>query len=209
MRYPEVESNVIEFKREIPKNNQIIKTIIGFCNLHGGKLIIGVADDRSIVGLPDDQIEDAMEAIDQSIYDACSPHILPRLSVQHLADKALLVIEVSEGMNKPYFLRTEGIEKGTYIRLGRHTMRASSEIIQELKWQARGIDFEKQPIFNATLYDLDQKSFEDFLKNRKSNGHATVDEQTLKAYNLISYDQSKKYPSTLGMLLFGDRKSVV
>ena len=30
VRYPESESALLEFKREVPKNEQIIKTIIGF-----------------------------------------------------------------------------------------------------------------------------------------------------------------------------------
>ena len=32
MRYPEAESSFLEFKREVPKNEQIIKTIIGYKN---------------------------------------------------------------------------------------------------------------------------------------------------------------------------------
>ena len=32
MRYPEEESSILEWKREMPQNEQIIKTIIGFCN---------------------------------------------------------------------------------------------------------------------------------------------------------------------------------
>jgi hypothetical protein len=32
LRHPESKSVLLEFKREIPKNEQTIKTIIGFCN---------------------------------------------------------------------------------------------------------------------------------------------------------------------------------
>ena len=42
-RHPESESALLEFKREVPKNEQIIKTIIGFCNQKGGRLLIKVA----------------------------------------------------------------------------------------------------------------------------------------------------------------------
>ena len=51
MRYPKPESSILEFKRELPKNDQIIKTIIGFCNQNGGKLIIGISDNGEIEGL--------------------------------------------------------------------------------------------------------------------------------------------------------------
>ena len=203
MRFNESESNVTELKREIPRNNQIIKTAIGFCNSHGGKLVIGVSDDRSIIGLSEKSIEDAMEVIDQSIFDACSPHIIPRLYVQRFEDKSVLVVEVSEGMNKPYYRRSEGMENGVYIRLGRHTIRANQEIIQELKWQSSGIDFERLPVFQATIEDLDKSAIKSFLANRKNHGAVLLDEHVMKSYNIITYNQSKKYPSVLGILLFG------
>lgn len=44
MLYPESESSIVEWKREIPQNDQLIKTAIGFCNQFGGKLVIGVDD---------------------------------------------------------------------------------------------------------------------------------------------------------------------
>jgi ATP-dependent DNA helicase RecG len=203
MRYPEPESGTVELKREVPNNTQIFRTIIGFCNSHGGKLVIGVTDDRNIIGLSEKTIEDAMEMIDKAIFDACSPHIIPRLYVQRFGEKAVLIVEVSEGMNKPYYRRSEGIESGVYIRLGRHTVRATSEIIQELKWQSSGIDFERLPVFQATLEDLDEASIQNFLKNRKNHGSAGIDDRILVSYNIVSYDQSRKYPSTLGILLFG------
>lgn len=203
MRFHESESNTIELKVDIPRNDQIIKTIIGFCNLHGGKLIIGVSDDRTIRGLSENDIEIAMETIQSSIFDACSPHIIPRLYTQRYGDKAILVVEVSEGMNKPYFRRSEGMEKGTYIRLGRHTIRANEEIIQELKLQTRGIDFESLPVYQATLDDLDDSKINSFLKNRRNHGISKLDEHVMKSYNLLAYDQSKKYPSVLAILLFG------
>ena len=40
MKYPEQVSSILEFKKELPKNDQIIKSIIGFCNQNGGKLIV-------------------------------------------------------------------------------------------------------------------------------------------------------------------------
>jgi ATP-dependent DNA helicase RecG len=144
-----------------------------------------------------------MEAIDLSIYDACTPHIIPRLYAQRLGDKTILVIEVLEGMNKPYYRRSEGVEKGTYIRLGRHTLRATPDIIQELKWQSTGIDFERLPVSNAITDDLNTDEIKDFLDSRKNRGKIRLSEQTMRSYHLITYDQSKIYPTMLGILLFG------
>jgi predicted HTH transcriptional regulator len=61
MVYPEKESVSIEFKESLPQNNQILKTIVGFCNQKGGKIIIGVSDDGTIKGLTDSDIAFALE----------------------------------------------------------------------------------------------------------------------------------------------------
>lgn len=203
MRFPDSESNTLELKRDIPLNKQIVKTAIAFCNTNGGRIVVGVANDGQIIGLSETAIEEAMERLDSAIFDNCKPHIIPKLYAQRIGEKTVLIIEMSEGMNKPYHLQVEGVEKGTYIRLGRHTVHATQEIIQELLWQSKGIYFEKTPVLYARIDDLDNVSIEHFIKNRKNAGVATLDEQTLKSYSLISYDQSKKYPSVAGILLFG------
>jgi len=61
IKYSEQESNTVEFKVTLPKNEQIIKTIIGFCNQKGGKLIVGIADDGTIIGVPEQTVEQAIE----------------------------------------------------------------------------------------------------------------------------------------------------
>jgi ATP-dependent DNA helicase RecG len=204
MKYPEIESYFVELKRELPNTNDpIIKTIIGFCNQHGGQLVIGVADNGDIVGLDENEIEDAMESLDKALFDACEPHVIPRIYSKRFEDKRVLVVEVSEGMNKPYFRRSEGLEKGTYIRLGRHTLRATSGIIQELQWQSKGVDFESLPVHRATVDDLDKNTIKAFLENRKNHGKLEYSQQTLHAYNLVTFEHSKIYPTIAGIFLFG------
>lgn len=203
LRHPESESVLLEFKREIPKNEQIIKTIIGFCNQKGGKLILGVDDDRRIIGLPEDQINKLLESLDRSIYEACYPPIIPLISTQLFGDKTVLIIAVSSGMSKPYFKKSEGIEKGTYIRVGRSTVHATSAIIEELKWQSHRIDFEKLPVYNASLNDLDNQLIQSFLDNRKNQASAKVTPEVLRSYSLIAEEHSELFPTYVGLLNFG------
>ena len=53
----EKESTILEFKSSIPKNDQLVKTIIGFCNQNGGRLIIGVNNDGKITAIPETFLE--------------------------------------------------------------------------------------------------------------------------------------------------------
>ena len=205
MYYTELESSTIELKREVPKNDQIIKTIIGFCNQNGGKLIIGVNNDGKIIGLSDEKINAIMEHIDKAIYEASYPPIIPRVYAQRIQNKNLLIIEVSSGMNKPYYRKSEGIKKGTYIRLGRNTVMATGEIIEELRWQSMGIDFESIPVYKADKNDLDLKKINLFLTDRKNHGKSKISEHILQSYDLIKSEHSKVYPTVNGILLFGKR----
>lgn len=203
IRHPEPESTLLEFKREVPKNDQIIKTIIGFCNQKGGRLIIGVADDRTIVGLSEDQINNLLESLNHSIYEACYPPIIPLVSTQLFGDKTVLIIAVSSGMSKPYFRKCEGLEKGTYIRVGRSTVRATAAMIEELKWQSHRIDFEKLPIYNASLDALDNQLIQNFLDGRKNQAFAKITQDVLRSYSLVAEEHSKLFPTYAGILNFG------
>jgi predicted HTH transcriptional regulator len=206
MKYPGEESSTLEFKREIPENDQIIKTVIGFCNRNGGRLVLGVDANRVITGVPDKDVQQLMEYINKSIFDACNPPILPAVYSQRIEDKTLLIIETSSGMNKPYFRKSEGLGKGTYIRLGRSTMRATAEIIEELKWQARGHSFDTMPVYHAKEDDLDEKKVLQFLNERKETKKIkTLPREILSAYDLIAEEHSLFYPTIGGILLFGKK----
>jgi ATP-dependent DNA helicase RecG len=185
IRYPEMESSFLEFKREVPKNDQIIKTIIGFCNQKGGKLILGVADDRTIVGLPELVIEHLLESLDHAIYEACHPTIIPVISQQRFGDKSILIISVSAGMNKPYYRKSEGMHRGTFVRIGRSTVKATPEMIEELKWQSHNIDFEKLPIYRAKTEDIDGQLVQKFLNARKNHAKAETSQEIMRSYSLI------------------------
>lgn len=202
-RYPETESVLLEFKREIPKNEQILKTIIGFCNQKGGRLILGVDKDRTIVGLPEDQINKLLESLDYSIYQACYPPIIPLVSTQVFGEKTVLIVAVSSGMSKPYFKKSEGMEKGTYIRVGRSTVHATPAMIEELKWQSHRIDFEKLPVYKATLDVLDNQLIQKFLDHRKNQASAKVTQDVLRSYSLVVEEHSELFPTNTGILNFG------
>ena len=203
LRYLKSESALLEFKREVPKNDQIIKTIIGFCNQKGGKLIIGVDDDRTIIGISEEQINNLLESLDHAIYEACYPPIIPLLSTQLLGDKMILIIAVSSGMSKPYFRKSEGLEKGVYIRIGRSTVRATNAMIDELRWQSHRIDFEKIPVYNSSLDSLENQLIQNFLESRKNQASAKVTLDVMRSYSLIVEEHSEYYPTYAGLLNFG------
>ncbi len=203
MKYSGQESSKLEFKSIIPANAKIIKTIIGFCNAKGGKLVIGVKNDGIIEGISEDTAHQAMEWLDHAIYKACTPPILPLIYQQRINDKVLLIIEVSSGTNKPYYQKSLGLAEGTFIRLGRSTVKADANIIEELKWQSRGISYDQLPVYHTTIEDLDNTKIQYFLDHRRNGITSNLTEAVLRSYEIIKKEHNTDYVTTAGILLFG------
>ena len=209
MKYPELESSTLEFKLNIPKNDQIIKTIIGFCNQFGGKLVIGVDDQGEIIGLDEKDVDSMLEYLDKAIYESCSPPIIPLIYQRRFGDKIILVIQVPSGMNKPYYRQSDGLEKGTYIRLGRSTNRANADVIEELRWRSRGRFYDSLPVYHAERSDLLDSAIEEFNRRKKIAKDMPVTDELLHSYQLIVEEHGKVYPTTAGILLFGKKRQKV
>ncbi len=203
MKYAGQESSKIEFKEKLPKGNQIIKTAVAFSNAKGGKIVIGVADDGEILGISESEAHEAMEWIDKGIYDACNPPIIPLVYQQRIDNRVLLIIEVVSGTNKPYYQKSLGLEKGTFVRLGRSTVQANADIIEELKWQARGISYDQLPLYHADRDKLDFSQIEHFLSRRRNGAEARISDEVLLAYHIMIQEHVRLYPTVGGMLLFG------
>lgn len=160
-----------------------------------------MADDGTITGLAEEFVDDTMEALHKSLYESCTPTILPLIYTQRIQDKVILFIEVSAGMNKPYFLTSQGLNEGCYVRAGLPTVKATPNMIQELQWQARGKELDKMPIYSATEQDLDQGSFMTFLRNR---GVESPEWREMALhYDVLVEEHRRTFPSIAGILLFG------
>lgn len=203
MKHPDAKSTVLELSRDVPKNESLIKTLIGFCNNRGGKLVVGVSENRDILGVSEDEAASAIESLGGIVYKASSPPIAPLIYIQRIADKTLLIIEVLRGIHKPYYHKPEGLEKGTYIRLGTSTIKASPEIIEELKWEARGKCYDTLPIYEAKETDLQTDAIQNFIQERRKRKNEKITKELLLSYYLIHPEHTTTYATVASLLLFG------
>jgi len=136
-----VESQVLEFKRE--HSDGIRKTVIAFANTDGGKLIVGVNDDGTIVGL--DNPYDDMLKISNSLRDSIRPDVMVFISmlIDEIEKKQIIVIEVERGTSCPYYLGNKGIRpEGVFIRQGAATVPASEAAILKMIRETSGNRYE-------------------------------------------------------------------
>ena len=177
------ETNKLEFKADLPKDHKkYIKTAVAFSNSFGGRILFGVTDEREIVGLPDDTLYKTKDIITDSIYNSCHPTIVPDIYCVSLSGKNVLVVEVLSGEDCPYFIKSEGLEKGTYIRVSGTSMPADLLTIKMLQMRGRGYSFDK---LACNSIDIDQESI-DSLCTRLSLYKLPIDPMKLENMGVIT-----------------------
>ena len=128
------ESDNVEFKSDIPtKSEKYMQTVVAFANGKGGKLIFGVENRTwAVTGFSREEVFQKMDSITNAIFDSCEPKITPNIAIQEIDGKAIIVVEIIPGMQRPYYVRNQGIMEGTYIRVAGTTRHAERYRVQEL-----------------------------------------------------------------------------
>ena len=145
------ESKTLEFKStlrwSLKENRQddkgvthaVLKTIAAFLNTEGGDLLIGVADDGSIVGIEHDQLENddkfmlhLAQVVRNGLGDRAGTCIDPKMQV--VDGKSVCVVSCQRSP-EPVFLKWKGIEATAdgdfFVRSGPGTVRLSPESAKE------------------------------------------------------------------------------
>ena len=90
------ETTTLEFKQQLSKS--YLKTVSAYANYGTGKIIFGIADDGTPVGLADPQ--DTCLRIEHAINDSIDP--VPRFELSIEGDTRTVTLTVHEGPDKPY-----------------------------------------------------------------------------------------------------------
>ena len=194
------ESRKLEFKEKLPAGKNFLKTIAAFANGAGGELILGVSDeDRQIKGVDDPLLLE--EQLASAIHDGIYPPVSPYFSVITVAGKMLLSVQVLSGGNKPYYLKSRGIEKGVFVRIGSTNRQAPLETIHELQRQSRGFSYTAEIDFSHEASALNEESLDAFfqtLSRKKYN------QEALLKWKILGRNNGDIFPTVAGMVLFGN-----
>jgi len=135
------ESKTLEFKstlrwnlreeRKDPKvvTHAVLKTIAAFLNTEGGDLVIGIADDKTVLGIEADGFENKdryllhlSHVVTQGLGDRAGTCIDPR--IQMIGSRPVCLVGCQRSP-EPVFLRWKGVEESPagdfYVRTGAQT----------------------------------------------------------------------------------------
>ena len=193
------EGKTLEFKRDLSSPKPMLKTLVAFANSAGGRLVVGVTDDRQLVGVTDPLAEE--ERICNLIADNIEPHLLPNVELSTIDGQTVLVIEVFPSSARPHYLKQQGPEQGVYVRLGSTNRQADAALVAELRRNAAGIVFDEMSMVDLSVQDLDIEAATELF----GDAH-TLNEKTLLTLKLLRSEQGRLVPTQGAVLLFGKNR---
>lgn len=145
----EGESDQLEFKSQFNLEG-IASTICGFLNANGGRLILGINDNKKFVGI--ENFEFNFQKLSTFLHNEIVPSSIISIRKEIYKDEQVILIEVIEGNKKPYSFKNK-----TYLRIGTSTRLASEDemsfLIRDRK--VHESSWERSPCLEVELTDLD------------------------------------------------------
>ncbi len=184
------ESATVELKNDLIE--AVKKEMIAFLNTDGGTIFVGVEDDGTIAEAFASRNKDDLDTkLSNWIQEAFFPNPSTLISYGFNED-GVMVINVLEGDNKPYYLIDKGPKpSGVYKRVGSTTRKANSDEILSMVMQSRNYVFEKD------VSDEQDLSFRQ-LKRIFDEKEMKLTERTMMNLGIIN--KNKRY-TNLGLIL--------
>lgn len=144
------ENEETEYKREY--SDFIPKTVVAFANTSGGRITIGVDDSGKVTGVED--ADGVARRCVQMLRDDIRPDVssITRADVNETEGGNTVEIKVSEGPDKPYYLRSKGLRaEGVYLRRGPASVQATESQFNEMVRSVRSRTYETTRSVNQNL----------------------------------------------------------
>jgi ATP-dependent DNA helicase RecG len=195
------EDSTRQFKADVRNPDSLASDMAAFANSEGGVMLLGIADNGSIVGLSSKDVR----RINQLISNAASQGVRSPLAVktENVAvgpDSVVIVLTVPKGIDKPYFDKNGVI----WLKAGADKRRVNSK--EELRriFQITAQFHADELPTKAGIEALDKLRFRDFLQdvhNREFPADTGELKRLLQNLNLATEDGVM---NLAGLLMFAE-----
>lgn len=197
------ETSKVQFKRAIDNNDSIAAELIAFSNSKGGILLLGIEDKTGkVTGLSIEQIHEYNQKIGNIANELIKPQVfihteIVKISGDDNEEQSVMVIEVSEGISKPYKDKNGTI----WIKQGSDKRKLTDNNEQIRLFQQSGILYVDEMIIpHTSIDDIEFSKVEQYVKviqNHDFDVKIEITEKLLKNLNIM-----KENRLTLAGLLF-------
>ena len=146
----EGEGLTVEFKEHF--SSRIAEDMPAFANTKGGMIILGVRDDKTIIG---EKLTNDLKARITSLARNCTPPL--QVKVKQIQN--VVTIDVSEGEEKPY-----GCSSGYFRRLDGATQKMTNHELRIMFREHDIVRFEEKTVNGFSFNDISMKKVRAFVK---------------------------------------------
>lgn len=169
-----IEGYKLELKEQISKT--FLKTVCAYANYDGGKIIFGIDDNGTKVGIKSAREESLR--IEHMINDSLVPVPEYRLEIKKAGNAETIHLDVKKGSDTPYYYKGKA-----YRRSDTSTVEVDRFELRRLAMEGMNIDYENK---KASSKDLTFSILESRLKEETGIEKMSLD--ILKTLNLFSKD---------------------
>ncbi len=199
------EDSHTQFKQaqDIRNATSLAAEMVAFANAEGGRILIGVDDLGSIVGITQDDIRRLNNLVSNVASENVRPPINPITENLSTEQGLVMVVTIREGLSKPY-----ADNRGVFwMKSGANKRPVTSrEEIQRMMQRAGLVHADEVPVEGTTLDSLDDDHFNGFFQKQydRSVKQALEDSGLTMARLLNNLGLAKDETLNLaGLLLFG------
>lgn len=138
------EGTRLEFKNRVPRASRIAREVVALANTEGGRVLVGVDDDGSVVGVKD--IDEEAYALREALDQLVDPPLdVVMLRVRVSKRREVLVVDVPASHERPHFLLPDPLgdadqsgRKTAFVRVADASVEASRAAVDLMKADRRG-----------------------------------------------------------------------
>ena len=189
------ETNLYDKKEKLEKNKvkSWLKSVSAFANGRGGKLIFGVKEDNTILGLKD--YKETSENVSEIIKTKMDPVPDFDMEIQDIEGKIILILTIFQGKNTPYFV-VDGGSRTAYKRVGNQSVTANRIDLFNLSLKGEHISYDSL----ESKKKLEDVTFKELSIEYKNRTGKEFEDKDLKSFELVN-DEGKL---TIAGALFAD-----
>jgi len=153
--------NQFKKSQDVTNTKSLAGELVAFSNSKGGRILIGIDDNGSVIGLSPNDIRRINQLISNTATNCVHPSINPETENISIGEKLVMVVTVTEGISKPY-ADSDGV---FWVKSGADKRRVTSrEEIQRMLQSADLVHADEVPVEGTTSRDIDLEHFRAFIK---------------------------------------------
>lgn len=142
-----------QFKKDIKNIDALASEIVAFSNTLGGKIFVGVQEnikkEAEITGLSPHDIHRINQLLSNVASEKIKPAINPLTEIVTIKDKRILIIDVPQGVNKPY-QDNNGI---IWVKSGADKRKATAREELQRLFQSSGLIHADEAIISEIVFE--------------------------------------------------------